>query len=65
MLSMVDYSAPEILDASGKPVEHNEHVCAPADCDEDALSPARGIVLGVILGAAMWCGIGFAIWLLL
>jgi hypothetical protein len=31
----------------------------------DGLAPARGITLGVILGAAIWCGIGLLLWLLL
>ena len=31
----------------------------------DDLSAARGIATGVVLGGAIWCGIGLVVWLLL
>jgi len=53
MLSM----ARNLTEASDRPGNRSEY-------DVDALAPARGIALGVVLGAAMWCGIGLSIWLL-
>lgn len=31
--------------------------------DDDCLDAARGILLGIVLGACMWAGLGVAIWL--
>jgi len=53
MLSM----APDLTKASDWTADRSEY-------DVDALAPARGIALGLVLGAAMWCGIGLSIWLL-
>jgi hypothetical protein len=36
-----------------------------ADRPPDDLSAARGIVTGVVVGGAMWCGIGLLLWFLL
>jgi hypothetical protein len=49
--------ARNLTEASDRPGDRSEY-------DVDALAPARGIALGVVLGAAMWCGIGLSIWLL-
>jgi hypothetical protein len=65
MLSMVDSSAPDVIEASGQPAERNdEYVLTPAGLNADNLAPARGIFLGVLIGAASWVGIALAIWLL-
>ena len=65
MLSPVDSAVLDDAIAGNEPADHNEHVPPLADCDEDALAPARGIVLGVALGAAMWCGTALLLWFLL
>jgi len=39
-------------------------MAAPAEADVDELAPARGLLLGILLGAAAWIAIGLAIWLL-
>ena len=49
--------ARDLTEASDRPGDRSEY-------DVDALAPARGIALGVVLGSAMWCGIGLSIWLL-
>jgi len=54
MLSIVVSAPAEVISASYE----------PADCNEDALAPARGIFLGTLIGASFWLGIGLAIWLL-
>ena len=30
--------------------------------DDDALAPARGIMLGIVLGTALWLAIGLLVW---
>ena len=66
MLPKVELSAQNVLNASCEPDERNrEKMRVPADCDDDALAPARGIAWGVALGTAMWFGIGLSLWFLL
>jgi hypothetical protein len=65
MLSTVASALPDVVDASDQPVDRSQYVVAssaPADWGEDAVAPARGIACGVALGAAIWCGIGLAMW---
>jgi hypothetical protein len=42
----------------------NQSMAAPAEADIDELAPARGLLLGVLLGAGAWIAIGLTIWLL-
>ena len=35
------------------------------DIENDALAPARGIVIGLLLAAPVWTGIGALAWLLM
>lgn len=37
---------------------------APHEADVDDLAPARGLLLGILLGSAAWIAIGLAIWML-
>jgi hypothetical protein len=42
----------------------NQTMAAPAEADVDDLAPARGLLLGILLGAGAWIAIGLTIWLL-
>jgi len=42
----------------------NQTMAAPAEGDVDDLAPARGLLLGILLGAGAWIAIGLTIWLL-
>jgi hypothetical protein len=67
----VDYENPHLVDllrhaggdahAGGAVDEQPE---APAEAYVDGLAPARGLLLGTLIGAAAWIVIGLAIWLL-
>jgi hypothetical protein len=46
-----------IIDTAKAKVE-----AAPKALPVDDLAPARGIVIGVLIGAAMWAAIVFAVW---
>jgi hypothetical protein len=65
----VDYDNPYLVDllrhvgtdtqASGAADEPE-----PAEANVDGLAPARGLLLGSLIGAAAWIAIGLTIWLL-
>jgi hypothetical protein len=42
----------------------NEPEAVSAEASVDGLAPARGLLLGSLIGAAAWIAIGIAIWLL-
>jgi len=69
----VDYKNAHLLDLlrrAGRGAEATEaadNLAAPpadSDTDVDALAPARGVLLGSLIGALAWIAIGLAIWLL-
>jgi hypothetical protein len=47
----------QLLDINPAEAEAN-----PKALSVDDLAPARGIILGVSIGTAMWAGIAFAVW---
>jgi len=69
----VDYKNAHLVDllrrpgGSGRPNEAADDPVGSAadpDPDVDALAPARGVLLGSLIGAVAWIAIGLAIWLI-
>jgi hypothetical protein len=55
----------EFLRRAGIGVAPTELTEAPTGYDCNPLAPARGVVLGALIGAAIWIAGGLAIWLLI
>lgn len=69
----VDYQNAHLVDllrragSGAEAPEAADNLAAPpadSDTDVDALAPARGVLLGSLIGAIAWIAIGLAIWLL-
>ena len=69
----VEYENAHLVDllrgagSSGEPSgSADDPVVSPADSDayDDGLAPARGVLLGSLIGSVAWIVIGLAIWLL-
>jgi hypothetical protein len=55
---------PELLRRVGIHAAPPEPIAASVEFDVKPMAPARGILLGCMLGAAMWLLGGLTIWLL-
>ena len=71
-LGRVDYQNPHLIDllrGRGEAPPPGEPAEAPADAgadeDPDSPAPARGIVLGMLIGSGLWIAGGLITWLVL
>jgi hypothetical protein len=63
----VDYANPALIELlrgpAGDATEHDFVVCPNEDAESD-LAPAKGVLIGVVLGLSMWSAGGLFFWLM-
>ena len=63
----VDYANPTLIELlrarAGDGTEHNL-INGPIEDAASDLTPAKGILIGVVLGLSMWCAGGLLFWLM-
>ena len=58
----VNYTNPTLVDLLRAPPDATAEPAETVEEPEDGLAPARGIVLGVMIGAVMWGMLAASLW---